>query len=230
MAQAAPSRTKINTEQTQAAPGQTSRRPRLLRRVHHNPAPQLNHRTARITDGCCLRGHDGSLRLRAACTVPVIRRADVTGLFTCCVVARRLSCRLPSMIIMSAIRKRVPTSAIWLSRPPSVKQLAQVVVSQPPGQCAAAVEHAVEQLTLARLQQAYLLLHRVPGDEPADIHLPGLADAVNPGDGLATPGTIRGDYALESGTTPCMVPACLRQPAGNQDRLPGARYPFRACR
>src|SRR5271167_3882307 len=42
----------------------------------------------------------------------------------------------------------------------------------------------------------------------------------------ATPGTIRGDHALKSGTTSCMVPACLRQPAGNQDLLPGARSPF----
>src|SRR5207247_10078880 len=43
---------------------------------------------------------------------------------------------------------------------------------------------------------------------------------------LAMPGTIGGDYALESGTTSCMVPACLRQPAGNQVLLPGARSPF----
>ncbi|SRR6266704_4625706 len=43
---------------------------------------------------------------------------------------------------------------------------------------------------------------------------------------LAMPGTIGGDYALESGTTSCMVPACLRQPAGNQDLLPGARSPL----
>ena len=42
----------------------------------------------------------------------------------------------------------------------------------------------------------------------------------------AAPGTIRGDCALKSGTTSCMVPACLRQPAGNQDLLPGARSPF----
>src|SRR6266700_7945596 len=42
----------------------------------------------------------------------------------------------------------------------------------------------------------------------------------------ATPGTVRGDYALVSGTTSCMVPACLRQPAGSQDLLPGARSPL----
>jgi nucleoside diphosphate kinase len=46
----------------------------------------------------------------------------------------------------------------------------------------------------------------------------------------ATPGTIRGDYALESGTTSCMVPAYLRQPTGNQDLFLELVHPFRACR
>ena len=41
-------------------------------------------------------------------------------------------------------------------------------------------------------------------------------------------GTIRGDHALESRTTPCLVPACLRRPTGHQDLLPGARSPLLA--
>ena len=47
----------------------------------------------------------------------------------------------------------------------------------------------------------------------------------------ATPGTIRGDYPLESGTTQCMVPACLRRPAGHQDLSSWSSFtPSRACR
>ena len=37
---------------------------------------------------------------------------------------------------------------------------------------------------------------------------------------------LRGDYALTSSTTSCTAPPYLRQPAGNQDLLPGARSPL----
>ena len=40
----------------------------------------------------------------------------------------------------------------------------------------------------------------------------------------ATPGTISGDYALESRATSYMAPAHLRRRAANQDLLPGARF------
>ena len=83
-------------------PDRTPPPPLTPGRVHRHPALQLNDRTIRGPVGCCGRGHDGSLRPRAARTVPVIRRGRVGELSTCCVVVRRVLRRAPSRWRVSA--------------------------------------------------------------------------------------------------------------------------------